>query len=370
MSFGTQKSPHGKIGSLVVLEDLSGYLGKKILVTGHTGFKGSWLSRTLTLAGAEVHGIALAPEAGSLYSRMGELGMGSSTILDIRDRIGVKSYFMNKKFDGVFHLAAQPLVLKSYKEPIETFETNVLGTAHVLDSVIKCMAAPWIVTITTDKVYKNLEVSYGYNEEDALGGKDPYSASKSATEMVVNAWRAISESRNLGIVLCSARAGNVIGGGDIAKDRLVPDLIRSFNANSRAVIRNPNSIRPWQHVLDPINGYVKIGKMLMEKVRIAPTYNFGPKENSRLTVEELAKVACSIWGNGAGYTIKSDHARPLESNLLWISSERALQDLNWENKLTAEEAIKWTLNWEKFSVSVGVKSVLDQQIVEFFGGLV
>jgi CDP-glucose 4,6-dehydratase len=359
-----------KLVVLVVSEDLSGYLGKRILVTGHTGFKGTWLSRTLTLAGAEVHGIALASEAGSLYTRVGEIGMGSSTILDIRDRRGVESYFKKKKFDGVFHLAAQPLVLKSYEEPVETFETNVLGTAHVLDSIIKYEAAPWIVAITTDKVYKNIEVSDGYKEDDALGGKDPYSASKSATEMVVNAWRAISESRNLGIVLCSARAGNVIGGGDIAKDRLLPDLIRSFNANSLAVIRNPNSLRPWQHVLDPINGYIKIGKMLMEKKLLAHSYNFGPKENSRLIVEEMAKAACCIWGNDAGYIVSSDHAQPPESRLLWLSSERAFQDLSWENKLNAEEAIRWTLEWEKFTVSLDVKSVLDQQIGEFFRVLV
>jgi CDP-glucose 4,6-dehydratase len=356
-----------KLVALVVSEDLSGYLGKKILVTGHTGFKGTWLSRTLTLAGAEVHGIALSPEAGSLYIRVGELGMGNSTILDIRDRSGIDSYFKNKKFDGAFHLAAQPLVLKSYEEPVETFETNVLGTAHILDSIVKYEAAPWVVAITTDKVYKNIEVSDGYKEDDALGGKDPYSASKSATEMVVNAWRAISESRNLGIVLCSARAGNVIGGGDIAKDRLLPDLIRSFHANSLAVIRNPNSLRPWQHVLDPIHGYIKIGKMLMEKKLLAPAYNFGPKENSRLTVEEIAKAACSIWGDNAGYIVKSGHVQPPESRLLWLSSERAFQDLSWENRLNAEEAIKWTLEWEKFSVSLDVKSVLDQQIGEFFG---
>jgi len=355
-----------KLVGLVVSEDLSGYLGKRILVTGHTGFKGTWLSRTLTLAGAEVHGIALAPEAGSLYTRVSETGMGNSLILDIRNRTGVESYFKNNKFDGVFHLAAQPLVLKSYEEPIETFETNVLGTAHVLDSIIRNEAAPWVVAITTDKVYKNFEVSDGYKEDDALGGKDPYSASKSATEMVLNAWRAISESRNSGIVLCSARAGNVIGGGDIAKDRLMPDLLRSFYATTPAVIRNPNSLRPWQHVLDAISGYIKIGKMLNEKKSLADAYNFGPKENSKLNVEEMAKSACSIWGNNASYIVKSDLAQLPESKLLWLSSERAFQDLSWENKLNAEEAIRWTLEWEKFAISVDAKSALDQQIGEYF----
>lgn len=349
-----------------MLGDLSVYLGKKILVTGHTGFKGAWLSRTLVLAGAEVHGIALAPEVGSLYARVEEIGMCSSTTLDIRDRNGVEGYFKINSFDGVFHLAAQPLVLKSYEEPVETFETNVLGTAYVLDSIIKNVASPWIVVVTTDKVYKNFEVSEGYREEDALGGKDPYSASKSATEMVINAWRAISEVRNSKVVICSARAGNVIGGGDIARDRLLPDLIRSFNSNSPAIIRNPNSLRPWQHVLDPINGYIKLGRILIENKAIATAYNFGPKENSRLSVEEMAQAACSIWGNNARYVIKSDLSQALESKLLWLSSEKAWQELGWENKLDAKEAIKWTIEWEKFSDSVDCKSALDQQIMEFF----
>ena len=175
-----------------MLQQLSEFRGKKILVTGHTGFKGTWLSRTLILAGAEVHGLALTPETGSIYSRINDLGMQSSTVLDIRNRNEVHEYFINHKFDGVFHLAAQPLVLKSYEEPIETFQTNVMGTANLLDSIINNKSAEWVLVITTDKVYKNIEIEDGYVEEDALGGKDPYSASKSATEMVVNAWRSIA----------------------------------------------------------------------------------------------------------------------------------------------------------------------------------
>lgn len=173
-----------------MLESLSAFKDKRILVTGHTGFKGTWLSRTLILAGAEVHGIALPPEVGSIFSRISDLGIRRSTILDLRDRGAIEQYFRAMKFDGVFHLAAQPLVLKSYNEPIETFETNVMGTAHLLNSIIMNDAAEWVLVITTDKVYKNKEIAEGYKEDDALGGKDPYSASKSATEMVVNAWRS------------------------------------------------------------------------------------------------------------------------------------------------------------------------------------
>ena len=349
-----------------MLSKLSAFRGKKILVTGHTGFKGTWISRTLVLAGAEVHGLALAPELGSIYSRIADLGLESSTILDIRNRKEVDNYFLSNKFDGVFHLAAQPLVLKSYEEPIETFETNVMGTAHLLDSIINNESAKWVLVITTDKVYKNIEVEEGYSEEDALGGKDPYSASKSATEMVVNAWRAIAEHKESKIVLCAARAGNVIGGGDVAKDRLVPDLIRSFYENRSAVIRNPNSLRPWQHVLDPISGYLKFGEQLISGKSVATAYNFGPGDDSRLNVESIAKAACSMWEGNADYVIKSDPHQPSESVLLWLSSERAQHDLGWKNKLDATAAIRWTVDWERESRETDAKTAIDLQIKKYF----
>jgi CDP-glucose 4,6-dehydratase len=352
-----------------MLKQLSGFRDKKILVTGHTGFKGTWLSRSLVLAGAEVHGLALAPEFGSIYSRIKDLGMQSSTILDIRNKKQVDSYFVNNKFDGVFHLAAQPLVLQSYVEPVETFETNVMGTAYLLDSIINNESAEWVLVITTDKVYKNLEVEDGYSEEDPLGGKDPYSASKSATEMVVNAWRAIAEHKESKIELCVARAGNVIGGGDIAENRLIPDLIRSFHLKVPAVIRNPNSLRPWQHVLDPISGYLKIGQQLITRKSLAPAYNFGPTNDSKLNVEEMAKIACSIWEGNAGYIIEHDQKQAHESNLLWLSSARAFQDLGWKNRLDAADAIRWTINWERDSCQTDAKRAIDLQIKDYFKGV-
>jgi CDP-glucose 4,6-dehydratase len=357
-----------KLVTSSMLANLSAFSGKKILVTGHTGFKGTWLSRTLVLAGAEVYGIALEPEVGSIFSRINDLGIQNSTVLDLRDRNGVNKYFQNEKFDGVFHLAAQPLVLKSYQEPVETFETNVMGTAHLLDSIITNEAAAWVLVITTDKVYRNIEVEEGYGEEDALGGKDPYSASKSATEMVVNAWRAVAEQKKINVTLCSARAGNVIGGGDIAKDRLVPDLIRSFFQSMPAVIRNPNSLRPWQHVLDPISGYIKIGQRLMSKKVIATAYNFGPGDESKLNVESMAKIACSIWGGSSGYIVNSEPNQPSESVLLWLSSERAHHDLGWKNELDASTAIKWTIDWERVSRETDALTAIDTQINEYFEG--
>jgi CDP-glucose 4,6-dehydratase len=278
----------------------------------------------------------------------------------------VKKYFRKNKFDGVFHLAAQPLVLKSYEEPIETFETNVMGTAHLLDSIIHNGSAGWVLIVTTDKVYRNVEVIEGYTEEDALGGKDPYSASKSATEMVVNAWRAIAEYKQSKIVLCSARAGNVIGGGDVSKDRLVPDLIRSFYDKRAAVIRNPASIRPWQHVLDPLSGYLQIGQRLLSQKSVATAYNFGPGDESRINVESVAKVACSMWDDNSGYVIKTDPQQPSESILLWLSSQRAHRDLGWKNKLDAISAIKWTIEWERKAHQIDARTAIDSQILEFF----
>ena len=351
-----------------MLNQLNAYEGKKILVTGHTGFKGVWLSRTLKLAGADVHGLALNPEIDSLYSRIDDIGITNSTILDIRDRKSLNAYLRKNKFDGVFHLAAQPLVLKSYEEPVETFETNVMGTVNLLSSIVNNAAAKWVLAITTDKVYKNIEVKEGYTEEDALSGKDPYSASKSATEMVINAWRSVAEFNSSDVVICSARSGNVIGGGDVAKDRLMPDLIRSFHANIPAVIRNPNSLRPWQHVLDPLSGYLKIGKLLSENKPLAHAYNFGPKDDSKLSVEEMTKIACSMWEGNAGYTINFDSVHPKEAKLLWLVSEKAHIDLGWENKLNANEAIHWTITWEKQSQYTDPKITTDLQIKKFFGG--
>ncbi len=352
--------------TLAMLNQLSDFKGKKILVTGHTGFKGTWLSRTLVLAGAEVHGLALSPELGSVFSRISDLGIKSSTILDIRNRKELQTYFIDKKFDGIFHLAAQPLVLKSYEEPVETFETNVMGTAHLLDSIIKNESSKWVVIITTDKVYKNIETPEGYREEDALGGKDPYSASKSATEMVVNAWRAIAEHEDSKTILCTARAGNVIGGGDVAENRLVPDLIRSFYGKFPAVIRNPNSLRPWQHVLDPISGYLKVGQLLMLKKNVAPSYNFGPSDESKLNVESMAEIACSMWAGNSGFVIETEAQQSQESVLLWLSSERAYHDLGWKNKLNAKAAIQWTIDWERECSKTDTTSAIDSQIIKFF----
>ena len=346
---------------------LKDYSGKKILVTGHTGFKGAWLSRILVLAGADVYGLALEAESNSLFDVAGDLGLKESSILDIRDRIAVESYFTTHQFDGIFHLAAQPLVRRSYKEPIETFDTNVMGTAHILNAAMSNKATQWVVAITTDKVYRNVEKLGGYSEDEPLGGKDPYSASKAATEMVVSAWQTIAGSNGGKIVICSARAGNVIGGGDTAEDRLIPDLIRGFHAGQKTIIRNPESIRPWQHVLDPLNGYLTMGSALIAGRAISPAFNFGPGEESKLTVLQMAEYACTQWAGSKGLDIQIDPAAVHESGLLWLSSASATKELGWSNRLEAHEAIRWTIDWEKESMNSSPLVALDQQIFEFYG---
>jgi len=346
---------------------LKDYSGKKILITGHTGFKGAWLSRILVLAGADVFGLALEAETNSLFDVAGDLGLKESTILDIRDRNAVENYFTTHRFDGIFHLAAQPLVRRSYKEPVETFDTNVMGTAHILNAAVNNKATRWAVAITTDKVYRNVEKLGGYSEDEPLGGKDPYSASKAATEMVVSAWQTIASHGEEKISIASARAGNVIGGGDTAEDRLIPDLIRGFHAGEKTIIRNPESIRPWQHVLDPLNGYLTMGSALIAGRAISRAYNFGPGEESKLTVAQMAEYACTQWAGSKGLDIQIDPHAVHESGLLWLSSELATKELGWSNRFEAHEAIRWTIDWEKESMQSSPLEALDRQIIEFYG---
>jgi CDP-glucose 4,6-dehydratase len=242
-----------------------------------------------------------------------------------------------------------------------------MGTAHVLNSVVRSNAANWVVVITTDKVYRNVEKLEGYVEDEPLGGKDPYSASKAGTEMVVSAWQTIAGQADKKITICAARAGNVIGGGDTAEDRLIPDLIRGFHAKTKTLIRNPESIRPWQHVLDPLNGYLTIGANLMDSKKISSAFNIGPGEASKLTVKEMADFACSQWPQSLGIEIQVDPSVVLESGLLWLSSDLATKELGWRNRFEAQEAIGWTIEWEKESMSSTPLSALDQQINRFFG---
>ncbi|MEY4692855.1 MAG: hypothetical protein RL437_135 [Actinomycetota bacterium] len=342
------------------------YKDKKLLLTGHTGFKGAWLARILVNVGAKVHGISLPAERNSIFEKTGNFGLESDLVLDIRNREELRNYLKNQKFDGVFHLAAQPLVRKSYVEPVETFNTNVMGTIHLLDALLTNNCTPWVVAITTDKVYHNVEKLEGYKESEPLGGKDPYSASKAAAEIAIAAWQNLADIKN-GMRIVSARAGNVIGGGDHAEDRLLPDLVRGFKSGEKTIIRNPESLRPWQHVLDPLNGYLKLGFKLSNS-KVSNAYNFGPNEKSKLNVEKMSQIACNYWPNNAGYKIEKSEANPPESNLLWLDSSKAKKELSWETKLDAEEAIKWTINWELEAANSSPLNALDKQISMFFEG--
>jgi CDP-glucose 4,6-dehydratase len=344
--------------------DLNIYSGKRVLVTGHTGFKGTWLSQILIEAGADVYGISLKPEKNSLFTLVPKLKLKKSVYLNINNAKKLDKAIHKIDPHLVFHLAAQPLVRKSYKDPIETFQTNVMGTVNTLDASLKGSSITGIVAITTDKVYKNLENLDGYQEEDPLGGTDPYSASKSASEMVITAWQNISKL-NSGVPIVAARSGNVIGGGDRAEDRLIPDLIRSFRNKTKAQIRNPNSIRPWQHVLDPLNGYLIIGSKLLNGKATSKSYNFGPSLNSKLTVSQMADEACSNWPNNNGWEIQDQNNSFPESKLLLLSSQKAKEELAWENKLSAKEAVEWTIDWESNLSKNNALDLISSQIKKF-----
>ncbi len=341
---------------------LKNYSGKKVFLTGHTGFKGSWLLTWLLELGAIVKGYALAPENSmGLYNIINNDDSFQSVIADIRDKKKLTEEILAFEPDYIFHLAAQPLVRKSYKLPAETFEVNVVGTANVLEATISLQKKCTLIIITTDKVYENKELDILYNENDILGGYDPYSASKACTEIVVNSFRNsffninnISQHQK-GIV--SVRAGNVIGGGDFSEDRIIPDLIRSLSNQSIIEVRNPNAIRPWQHVLEPLGGYLKIGSLMDENpVLYSGAYNFGPNPEDHLSVKELVELSIHHWGSGNWKDI-SDANQPHEAGLLKLDIGKAKEVLSWYPKLNATQAIEWTIKWYKQQESLRLYTI-------------
>ncbi|MBA3663139.1 MAG: CDP-glucose 4,6-dehydratase [Bacteroidetes bacterium] len=351
---------------MVNLADLTSvYKGKKVFVTGHTGFKGSWLVSWLHLLGAEVKGLALTPEyPHSLYSFLESQKIVDSVINDIRNRKALTTEIEKFKPDFIFHLAAQPLVRRSYTIPSETFDVNVTGTSNVLEAVIKLNKKCTVVAITTDKVYHNKEQNVLYNEDDALGGYDPYSASKACAELVINSFRNsffnIPHYETHQKALASARAGNVIGGGDFSEDRIIPDIIRALQNDKVIDVRNPASVRPWQHVLEPIGGYLLLGALLEKSpIQFSKAYNFGPKPNDHLTVKDLVQTAIKIWGSGS-WKDSSTPNQHHEATLLKLDISRAVKELNWSPKLDAETAIEWTINWYRQSPESKMKFTFDQ----------
>jgi CDP-glucose 4,6-dehydratase len=323
---------------------------KQVVLTGHTGFKGSWLALWLQSMRAHVHGYALAPSTlPNLFTLANVLdGMASHTIADIRDTQKIHDLFNKVKPEIVFHMAAQPLVRSSYAEPVETYAVNVMGTVNLLEAVRHSPSVKAVVNITTDKCYENKEWAWGYRENEPMGGHDPYSNSKGCAELVTSAYRqSYFSSSNSVNKVASARAGNVIGGGDWSKDRLIPDITKALNANKDIVIRNPKAVRPWQHVIEPLFGYLELGlKLNFDPIKYAEAYNFGPNINDALSVEEMAVKSIKCWGSGI-FNVEVSNHNPHEAGLLKLDITKATNELNWKPVLDAQTAVERTINWYK-----------------------
>ncbi len=329
------------------------YAGKKVWLTGHTGFKGGWLLTWLQQLGAQVSGYALAPEPHALFRSCELTTTGAHVIGDLRDLQAVESAFLASEADIVFHLGAQALVRQSYSNPIETLSTNVMGTAHVLEAVRKRAKPCAVVVVSSDKCYENREWVHGYREDDAMGGHDVYSMSKGCTELATASWRRSFFSaptwNTHRISVASARAGNVIGGGDWAADRLVPDCVAALRADKAIEVRNPNAIRPWQHVLEPLSGYLQLGAKLLgaqgsKPVEYAEAFNFGPTHQSVVPVRTLVETMVRHWGKGHWSDV-SNAAAVHEAQLLRLSIDKATARLGWQPRWDFEATIGATIEW-------------------------
>lgn len=327
------------------------YRGKRVLLTGHTGFKGSWLALWLDELGAEVTGIALPPESQPNHWDLLRLPTDDRR-LDIRDINALLQVFNEKQPEIVFHLAAQPLVRRSYRDPIGTWATNVMGTVNVLEACGKQPSVRAVVAITTDKCYENLEWPWGYRENDRLGGHDPYSASKAGAELVAASYRSAFFNTNTAPLLATARAGNVIGGGDWSEDRLVPDLIRALEKNQSLEIRSPLATRPWQHVLESLSGYLLLGqKLLMEDKAFAEAWNFGPEPEGNRTVSEvLGKLRCQ-WEPLRWHV--TERPQPHEATLLYLDSTKARSLLRWQPVWNIDTTLVKTADWYRAWLETG-----------------
>lgn len=338
---------------LVNIDSLkSFYSGKKVFLTGHTGFKGTWMTLLLKKLGAVIKGYALEPEESKQFYDLFLSGKHIESIIgDIRDKEKLRNEILSFQPDLVFHLAAQPLVLRSYEIPAETFEVNVVGTANLLEAINHLEKKAAVVVITTDKVYENNGEKVMFRESDRLGGYDPYSASKACTELVVDSFRKsffnperVTQHEKS---ISSARAGNVIGGGDWSKNRIIPDIAKALMKGDPVTVRQPEAIRPWQHVLEPLYGYLLLGAASYgNQKQFSQPYNFGPKPEDHLTVRELVEIAIDNWGSGSFVTGGSGE-KPHEAKLLHLDISKAMAELNWNPKLNARESIDWSISWYK-----------------------
>jgi CDP-glucose 4,6-dehydratase len=347
-----------------LMVDLTFFRGKRVFVTGHTGFKGSWLCQILAQTGAEVTGYSLpAPTKPSLFELSGVESKITSVIGDIRDKESLNKAFCRAQPEIVLHLAAQPIVRTSYEDPVYTYETNVMGTVNLLECV-RTAAAPVqsVVNITTDKVYLNREWCWGYREDEPMDGYDPYSNSKSCSELVTHSY-INSFFREMGIPVSTARAGNVIGGGDFARDRIIPDCVRAAVENKPIIVRNPHSTRPYQHVLEPLMAYLMIAQRQAQQPELAGYYNVGPDDCDCVNTGELVDLFCQTWGDGATWKNRAESSAPHEANFLKLDCTKLKTTFNWHPRWHIQDAVEKTVEWTKAWVAAdSVSDIMNQQI--------
>lgn len=349
--------------------DLGFYRGKTVLVTGHTGFKGSWMCRVLTMHGANVVGYSLEPPTNpSLFEAAGIEKSITSVTGDIRDLARLNETMQKHRPEIVIHMAAQPIVRESYRDPVYTYETNVMGTVNICEAVRQCDSVRSFVNVTTDKVYRNNEWEWGYRETDALDGYDPYSNSKSCSELVTSSYTKSFLNAN-GVAVSTCRAGNVIGGGDFAKDRIIPDCVRAMEKGEEIIVRNPYSTRPYQHVLEPVVTYLTLAAMQYEKPELAGNYNVGPDDCDCVNTGDLVDLFCEKWGDGASWKNVSEANAPHEANFLKLDCSRIKSVLGWKPRWHITDAVEKTVEWSRaYLAGNDVNSVMEKQINEYIKG--
>ncbi len=346
--------------------DLSFYKGKKVFVTGHTGFKGSWLCKILADAGAIVTGYSLQPPTQPSLFNIAEIQKGITSIIgDIRDYQSLKAAFDAAQPEIVLHLAAQPIVRDSYKDPVYTYETNVMGTVNILECVRNSNSVKSFLNVTTDKVYKNKEWEWGYRENEELDGFDPYSNSKSCSELATHSYKNsfFSDGR---VAISTARAGNVIGGGDFANDSIIPDCIRAMSSGNVIEVRNPYSTRPYQHVLEPLFAYLMIAAKQYQDGKYAGYYNVGPDECDCVNTGMLADLFCESWGNGAAWVNKAENDAPHEAGFLKLDCSKIRSVFGWRPRWHIEKCIEMTVRFSKVWMDKGdIRTEMERQIREY-----
>ncbi len=349
------------------MKDNRFYNGRKVFITGHTGFKGSWMCKFLLEEGAQICGYSLEPDLENvLFHKAGIGAEVYNSYGDIRDYGKLWKSLSGFKPEIVIHMAAQPIVRESYRNPLDTYSVNVIGTVHILEAIRNCESVRSVVNVTTDKVYKNTERQEGYTEKDILNGYDPYSNSKSCSELVTSAY-INSFFRDKGIGVSSCRAGNVIGGGDFSKDRIVPDCYRYASENKEIIIRNPDSVRPYQHVMDPVAAYLLVARRQFEEPLKAGPYNIGPDIGDNIKTKDIAELFCGCWGQGAVWKTVRENQAPHEASNLYLNCNKIKKELNWHPVWDIGTAVRKTVEWYKeYFLQNDIRGCMERQIRSFY----